>query len=45
MWESHAEVMNKWEVGRNLDRPRAVCQVASMDANSRPNDASADKES
>ena len=44
VWESHAEDMNKWEVGRNADRPQAVYQVASVDANSRPNDASADKD-
>ena len=34
--------MNKWEVDRKSDRPRAVCQVASVDTNSSPNDASAD---
>ena len=44
VWESHAEEMNKWEVGRKSDRPRAVCQVASVDATSKPNDASADKD-
>ena len=44
MWESHAEDMNKWEVGCNSDRPWAVYQVASVDANSRPNDAWADKD-
>ena len=44
VWESHAEDMNKWEVGRKSDRPRAVCQVASVDTNSRPNDASADSD-
>ena len=42
VWESHAEDM--WEVGRKSDRPRAVYQVASVDATSRPNDASADKD-
>ena len=44
VWESHVEDMNKLEVGRKSDRPRAVCQVASVDAISRPNDASADKD-
>ena len=36
--------MSKWEVGHKTDRPRAVYQVASVDATSRPNDASADKD-
>ena len=36
--------MSKWEVGHKSDRPRVVCQVASVDATSRPNDASADKD-
>ena len=44
VWESHAEDMSKWEVGLKTDRPRAVCQVASMDATSRPKNASADKD-
>ena len=44
VWESHAEDMNKWEVGCKSDRPRAVCQVASVDTNSRPNDALADSD-
>ena len=44
VWESPAEDTSKWEVGRKSDRPRAVCQVASVDANSRPNDASADSD-
>ena len=44
VWESHAEDMNKWEVSRKSDRPRAVCQVASVDTNSRPNDALADSD-
>ena len=44
VWEGHAEDMNKWEVGRKSDRPRAVCQVASVDTNSRPNDALADSD-
>ena len=43
-WESNTDDMNKWEVGRKSDHPRAVCQVASVDANSRPNDASSDKD-
>ena len=30
--------------GRKSDRPRAVCQVASVDTNSRPNDALADSD-
>ena len=44
VWESLAEDMNKWEVGRKSDRPRAVCQVASVDTNIRPNDALADSD-
>ena len=44
VWESHAEDMSKWEVGHKTDQPRAVYQVASVDATSRPNDASADKD-
>ena len=44
VWESHAEDTSKWEVGRKSDRPRAVCQVASVDTNSRPNDVSADSD-
>ena len=39
VWVSHAEDTSKWEVGRKSDRPLAVCQVASVDTNSRPNDA------
>ena len=38
VWESHAEDMSKWKVGHKTDRPRAVYQVASVDATSRPND-------
>ena len=44
VWESHTEDMNKWEIGRKSDRPRAVSQVASVGVNSRLNDASADKD-
>ena len=40
VWESHAEDMNEWVV----DCPRAVCQVASVDTNSRPNDVLADSD-
>ena len=38
------EDTSKWEVVRKSDRPRVVCQVASVDTNSRPNDASADSD-
>ena len=44
VWESHAEDTDKWGVSRRSERPRAVYQVASMDTDSKPKDASEDSD-
>ena len=44
VWESHAEDTDKWGVGRGSERPRAVYQVASLETDSKPKDASEDSD-
>ena len=44
VWESHAEDTDKWGVGRGLERPRVAYQVASIDTDSKPKDASEDSD-
>ena len=41
VWESHEEDKNKWAVGRESNRPRAVCQLANAETNNKPSDRSA----